>query len=158
LNSVLTNSFLPGDVIYVDTGTYGSGTVISNAVAGTNGNPVVIQGSTNYALGGSTFTGSGANLTVRGSYLNVTDLRLLGGTEGLTLNGARYCVFTRVWASPIPRTASNCSPRARTSSDAAWWRGAIPPCACLRKPAATISKTAFCSPPSAPRSASIRAA
>ncbi len=98
LNSVLTNSFLPGDVIYVDTGTYGSGTVISNAVAGTNGNPVVIQGSTNYALGGSTFTGSGANLTVRGSYLNVTDLRLLGGTEGLTLNGARYCVFTRVWA------------------------------------------------------------
>lgn len=98
LSSVLTNSMHPGDKIYIDTGTYGSGTVISNTVAGTNGNPIVFQGSTNYAMGGSTFAGSGVNLTVQGKYLDFADIRTSGGSDGVRLNGASYCNFLRVWA------------------------------------------------------------
>lgn len=57
---VLTNYTLEaGDIVYVDTGVYQSSTTISIPflASGTNGNPVVIQGSTNYAANGSIIRG-----------------------------------------------------------------------------------------------------
>jgi Right handed beta helix region/Periplasmic copper-binding protein (NosD) len=95
LAGVLTNSFFPGDVIYIDTGTYPSGTIISNAVSGAVGTPILFQGSTN----GSYLTGSGVNLTVQGSYLDFLNIRMQGGSEGVRLWGANNCNFEKVWAS-----------------------------------------------------------
>lgn len=66
VSGILTNFALgPGDVVYVDTGVYQtSATIPITALAsGTNGNPVIIQGSTNDLAGGSVIRGaaSGAN-------------------------------------------------------------------------------------------------
>ncbi|HMP72845.1 MAG TPA: right-handed parallel beta-helix repeat-containing protein [Kiritimatiellia bacterium] len=67
LSGILTNYALgPGDVVYVDTGVYSlSGTIpVTALAAGTNGNPVIIQGSTNLLAGGSIIRGptlGGAN-------------------------------------------------------------------------------------------------
>ncbi|MGD9780547.1 MAG: right-handed parallel beta-helix repeat-containing protein [Kiritimatiellia bacterium] len=81
-----------GDIVYIDTGTY-SPDVISNTVAGVAGTNILFQGSTN----GAVYTG-GVNLTVRGSYLTLADIRTLGGTEGIRLDGAKNCVFERIVA------------------------------------------------------------
>ena len=97
-NVIGTCNLQPGDAVYIDTGTYGSGTTISNNIAGTLVNPIRFIGSTNRVAGGSTFMGSGVILTVRGSYLNLSDIQLVGGTEGLNLTSAQYCNFDRVYA------------------------------------------------------------
>ena len=88
-NVIGTCNLQPGDAVYIDTGTYGSGTTISNNIAGTLVNPIRFIGSTNRVAGGSTFMGSGVILTVRGSYLNLSDIQLVGGTEGLNLTSAQ---------------------------------------------------------------------
>lgn len=95
-NVIGTCDLQPGDVVYIDTGTYASGAVISNTVVGAAGNPILFQGSTNYAAGGSVFTGNGYILTVRGSYLQMQDLNVTGGSAGLVLNGATYCEFIQI--------------------------------------------------------------
>jgi hypothetical protein len=97
-NLIATTPLLPGDVVLIDTGTYPSGTIISNTVAGVAGNPIVFQGSTNLTAGGTVFTGSGNVLTVSGSHLHVRDFKLLGGSQGLFMSGANYCDFLRIQA------------------------------------------------------------
>ncbi|MDY0146168.1 MAG: chondroitinase-B domain-containing protein [Kiritimatiellia bacterium] len=97
-NVVGTCNLQPGDVVYIDTGTYAPA-VISNTVVGTVGNPIVFQGSTNYVANGATFTGGGINLAVRGRYLHLQDIRAVNGTEGIQLYGASFCTLERAWAA-----------------------------------------------------------
>jgi len=93
-NLIGTYSLQPNDTVYIDTGIYGSGVVISNTVDGTDGNPIVFQGSTN----GSVFAGSGVNLTIQGNYLHLADIRTQGGSSGMSLNGAGFCLIERCYA------------------------------------------------------------
>lgn len=97
-NVIGTCNLQPGDVVYIDTGTYGSGAVISNTVVGTAVSGIRFQGSTNAAAGGTVFSGSGVNLKVQGSYLELQDVRVVGGTEGVQLDGAQNCVFKGIHA------------------------------------------------------------
>ena len=97
LASVLTNAMGPGDVIYIDTGTYGPVT-IPGTVSGAAGNRILFQGSTNFAAGGSVFTGSGNILVVSGDHLAVRDVRVQGGQAGLYIDGADHGLFEGIWA------------------------------------------------------------
>ncbi|MGD9613139.1 MAG: right-handed parallel beta-helix repeat-containing protein, partial [Kiritimatiellia bacterium] len=93
-NLIGTVALAAGDVVYIDTGSYGSGVVISNTVAGAAGNPVWFRGSTN----GVVYSGSGVIITVQGQHVRITDVRALGGSEGLRLSGAQNCIVERVAA------------------------------------------------------------
>jgi hypothetical protein len=95
LNSLLTNAIAPGDVILVDTGFYAPA-VVPNSTAGGAGAPIVFQGSTNLAAGGTVFLGSGRNVVeVRGRHLRFSDMTIGGGGGiiSLYLNGAAHCEF-----------------------------------------------------------------
>jgi hypothetical protein len=76
-NLIGTTGLVPGDVVYIDTGSYAPA-VISNTVAGAAGNPIVFQGSTN----GTVFTGGGVILAVGGSHLTISHLRGTGRCRG----------------------------------------------------------------------------
>ncbi len=97
LASVLTNTMLPGDIVYIDTGT-NAPVVISNTINGVAGNLITFQGSTNLAYGGTIFSGGGALFTVRGNYLRIKDIRMIGGNYGLEINKAAYCEVEGVHA------------------------------------------------------------
>ena len=105
-NVVGTCNLQPGDVVYIDTGSYVSGAVISNTVVGAAGNMVRFQGSTNLAKGGTLFTG-GANLTVEGTYVHVKDIRSIGNMDGIYLNGAQNCRFDGIHSSAYSRYGFN---------------------------------------------------
>ena len=94
-NVIGTCNLQPGDVVYIDTGTYAPNT-ISNTVVGAAGNPIVFQGSTNLATGGSTITGSGYLWTILAKYATFRDIRCLGGTVGMTPVNSAFCVYERV--------------------------------------------------------------
>jgi hypothetical protein len=96
-NVVATCNLQPGDVVYIDTGTYPSGTVVSNTVNGTALNPIRFQGSTS-TNGSTVLTGGLNNLSVQGSYLNFADIRSLGGEYGVELLTAKFCTLERFWA------------------------------------------------------------
>lgn len=83
----------PGDTIYVDTGVYllTNTLTIDRDVQGALGNPMRIQGSTNYAAGGSVLdrqNGAASVVTLQPdvSYVRLSDLRLRGGLYGLYLD------------------------------------------------------------------------
>lgn len=97
-NVIGTCGLVPGDTVYIDTGSYGSSTV-SNTVVGAVGNPIRFQGSTNGPNGiGTVFTSAGVNMAINGSHLAFTDIRAQGGTEGWRLTLATNCTFTRIAA------------------------------------------------------------
>ena len=99
LASVLTNAMAPGDVVYIDTGTYATNVVIGTGVNGTAVNRIVFQGSTNFAGGGTVFTAPGTRaFRVQGQYITVRDLRLINSQIGLSLDGASFCEIERVIA------------------------------------------------------------
>ena len=91
-----------GDTIYVDTGVYPRGTPLVISVPATAPtNYLVIQGSTNELAGGSVFTnsGSGAVIDIQGSRnVDLRDLRLHGGGQGLLLTQSSSNLVTRVRA------------------------------------------------------------
>lgn len=93
-NLIGTVALTAGDTVYVDTGSYGAGVVISNTVVGAAGNPVWFRGSTN----GVVFSGSGVILTLQGQHVRISDFRTLGGSEGLRLSGAQNCIVERLAA------------------------------------------------------------
>jgi hypothetical protein len=99
-NVIGTCNLQPGDVVYIDTGTYGSGAVISNTVVGTAVSGIRFQGSTNAAAGGTVFSGSGTLLQLDGSrYVEIMDLNAVGGNKGISLSGgASHCVGSRLFA------------------------------------------------------------
>ena len=98
LASVLTNAMSPGDIVYIDTGTYDPVTIPA-AVVGVAGNRIVFQGSTNFAAGGTVFTSvSGEILVVNGRHLHLRDIRAVGGVVGIKLNASTtHCVFENMW-------------------------------------------------------------
>ena len=93
----------PGDTVYVDTGVYRkSGSVVLNPGFGADTNWLVIQGSTNWAGGGTVLTneGAGAVLELRGmASMKLHDMVLWGGTYGLQ--------FSQSSANEIRRVASD---------------------------------------------------
>lgn len=82
----------PGDVVYVDTGVYAQNlnVVIEGLDSGSLTNPVVIQGSTNFAGGGTRFdriTKQGVALQFdRVEHVEVRDLEVRNGSEGVSLD------------------------------------------------------------------------
>jgi hypothetical protein len=97
ITAVVTNYPLgPGDVVYVDTGVYQpTATIpITLLVSGTNGNPVVIQGSTNVVAGGSILRGQASGGNVVGftfssgvQDVDLRDLIIQRRTAGIALSG-----------------------------------------------------------------------
>ena len=78
LASVLTNAMAPGDIVYIDTGTYTNNVVIGTNVNGAAGNRILFQGSTS-AVGRTIFTNSsGSLLTIRGSNLHFRCIQTMG--------------------------------------------------------------------------------
>jgi hypothetical protein len=67
-------------------------------VIGAAGNLIEFRGSTNFAAGGTVFTGTVANLTISGRYLGISDIQSVGGFEGFTLSGAHHCEFYNIRA------------------------------------------------------------
>ncbi len=99
-NLIGTTSLAAGDIIYIDTGTYAP-TVISNSVMGSAATNIVFQGApiTNWASGGTVFSGSGYPLDVRGQYILFRDIKARDGTWGISLGPALNNRFERVLAS-----------------------------------------------------------
>ncbi|MBP7828581.1 MAG: right-handed parallel beta-helix repeat-containing protein [Kiritimatiellae bacterium] len=89
-NLLATRSLAAGDIVYIDTGTYSNYTVtITNS--GASGNPIIFQGSTNYAYGGSVFerNHSGADVfLVAVNYIDLRHLTLTKGRSGVQFDGA----------------------------------------------------------------------
>lgn len=89
-----------GDKVYLDTGTYAeTGGVVFSAPFGVATNWLTIQGSTNRAAGGTVITNSSAtpviDLQGMGS-VELRDLTLEGGSQGVLLSGAMSNRFWRV--------------------------------------------------------------
>ena len=89
-----------GDKVYVDTGTYAeTGGVVFSASFGVETNWLTIQGSTNFAAGGTVITNSTATPVIDLQGMGSVDLRnltLLGGSYGVSLFGATSNHFWRV--------------------------------------------------------------
>lgn len=105
LDLILNNYDLEGgDVVYVDTGNYGLLFTLqfiwSDGGDDQSGN-VVIQGSTNYAAGGSVFNRNNLYATtfdVRGSHYTFRDLIMQRANVGISFVNNRYSVIERVVA------------------------------------------------------------
>ncbi len=98
-NLFASTSLLPGDVVLIDTGTYTNNVVIGTSVVGATGNPVVFQGSTATRPwgGGTTFSPANANaFEIRGHYLELRDIRVVGGTYGFYLFSAQNNEMKRI--------------------------------------------------------------
>jgi hypothetical protein len=96
-NLLASATLVPGDVVYIDTGTYPTNVVIGTNVVGAAGNRIVFQGSTNLAAGGTILTaGSGNVLEIRGRYLEFRDITIAGGTIGIGLQNAAHNEFFRI--------------------------------------------------------------
>lgn len=108
IDSVLSAYTLgAGDIIYVDTGVYQYNTTITitPAQSGTNGNPVLIQGSTNLLAGGTVLRGPSSPpnapaLTLGSGLQDVTirDLILQRRTHGISIGATTRITLERVHA------------------------------------------------------------
>ena len=99
LASVLTNAMAPGDIVYIDTGTYTNGVVIGTNVNGAAGNRILFQGSTS-VVGRTIFTNSSGNLlTVRGSNLHFRSIQAVGGIRGVSIEAGAFGLYEGVLAS-----------------------------------------------------------
>ena len=99
LASVLTNAMAPGDIVYIDTGTYTNSVVIGTNVNGAAGNRILFQGSTS-VVGRTIFTNSSGNLlTIRGSNLHFRSIQTVGGIRGFSIEGSAFGLYEGVLAS-----------------------------------------------------------
>ncbi|NCA81758.1 MAG: hypothetical protein EOM72_03315 [Opitutae bacterium] len=102
-------TLLPGDIVYIDTGTHTNNVVIGTAVTGAPLNRIEFRGTTN----GTVFTGSGNLFDVRGKHLQFRNIRVAGGYVGLNMVGAAFCRFDEVqvvsnsYVSAFLQSASN---------------------------------------------------
>ena len=108
-----TTELTPGDIVYVDTGTYIEpfSTTISGLDSGTNGAPVSIQGSTNYAFGGTRIRHIGSGLSDYVIYFSqspapahdvtINDVHITGGGQGFCLERAYNIVLHGVLVSDV---------------------------------------------------------
>ncbi len=92
----------PGDIVYVDTGTYllSQTLTVGDLDAGTASNRVVIQGSTNRVAGGTVFnrqTGAGTGIEIfQTAGIELRDLRVINAAIGVSLREADQCKIVRV--------------------------------------------------------------
>ena len=100
INSLIASTnLLPGDVVLIDTGTYPTNVIVGSNVVGTAVNPIIFQGSTNGASGGSLFSSTiGRTFLLQGQYIYLRDLRITGNLIGLSLDGAKHCEVERIIA------------------------------------------------------------
>jgi len=105
ITSVLTNYTLEaGDVMYVDTGVYSSSVTINvpALASGTNGNPVIIQGSTNLVFGsvivGPAIGGNAPGFTFASGANNIRlrDLIIQRRTTGISLSNNNNIDLDRI--------------------------------------------------------------
>lgn len=105
-NLLAATNLLPGDVVFIDTGTYTTNVVIGTNVNGVATNRIVFQGSPDTRTwgGGTTFSPpSGTSMEIRGKYLQFFNIRTVGGGYGFNLVGASFCDFNNMTAvSNIP--------------------------------------------------------
>ena len=99
-NLLATYTLLPGDVVLIDTGLYTDDVVIPDTVQGDATNRIVFQGATTTTPqgGGTVIAGSTNCFEIRGAYLNVHDLCLLGAQQGLKLIGSSFGEYERIYA------------------------------------------------------------
>ena len=99
-NLIGTTTLVPGDIIYIDTGTYAPA-VISNTVVGASGTNIIFQGApiTNWASGGTVFSGAGYMLSVRSRHVLFRDIKTANGTWGSELGSSANNTFESVLAS-----------------------------------------------------------
>lgn len=93
---------VPGDRILVDTGTYPLTTniVIGSTVAGLATNLLVIQGSTNWAFGGTILdrrNGAWGLLFDRTEGIGLRDLNIVNALTGIRMQQATNCLLENVW-------------------------------------------------------------
>lgn len=101
LNQVLANYTLgPGDVVYIDTGTFTNQViVIDSPHGGSATNYLIIQGSTNYVAGGTVLeqgSYSARVLTIQTNFVSLADLTFRKGAVGVSINGRRAPRLNRV--------------------------------------------------------------
>jgi len=139
-----------GDIIYIDTGSYSNDalTTLSQLDSGspTSVNPVVVQGSTNIAAGGTKLFGSSTNVALRlfevsqvslrnlnisgadrplivrrGENINIDQVRINGGFAGVELDGSRHVDI----ANSIIENASDRGLMISGSSNVVWRSGVL---------------------------------
>jgi len=103
----------PGDVVYIDTGTYliSSALTIGDLDAGLMDKPVVFQGSTNRAAGGSTInrlTGVGSGIELYQTIgIALKDLRVINGGIGVNVSESDQCYFENIRSENHQQSAFN---------------------------------------------------
>lgn len=98
-NLLASVSLVPGDVVYVDTGSYSGYTTLINP-SGVATNPIQFIGSTNRNAGGTVFSrnsAAGNGIAILGSYVNLSDFRIHSSAYGLFIR-ATGCKVERVIA------------------------------------------------------------
>ena len=104
--------FGPGDVIYIDTGSYNishpSGMVLGlveeELDAGMQGNPIRIIGSTNRVAGGTRLIGSGNNSVLNildTQFVDVQHLNITNAFAGITLSGTRNVGLRNIFVTGV---------------------------------------------------------
>lgn len=98
-NLFATYTLAPGDVVYIDTGSYSNYTV-SVSASGVATNPIIFQGSTNYAAGGTVFIRNSAGADAWSlssvSHVWLRDLTMRGARDGILLSAASDIRMERV--------------------------------------------------------------
>ncbi len=97
LQSLIDSTDLePGDVVYVDSGTYQlpQSVLIGVLDAGSATNPVIIQGSTNFCCGGTIFAQQAPQPVLRtfqSEGISIRDITVRGGTAGIQFDQSANC-------------------------------------------------------------------
>jgi hypothetical protein len=94
-NLLATYTLVAGDTVYVDTGIY-TNYGITLSASGVSTNKITIQGSTNYAAGGTVFNRANASdavIFVFGDHYRIRDLLLRGGQYGLYMAGSENDLY-----------------------------------------------------------------
>ncbi|MDR0993424.1 MAG: right-handed parallel beta-helix repeat-containing protein [Verrucomicrobiota bacterium] len=104
----------PGDTVYIDTGTYGALTLPAR-LSGTKENSIGFHGSTN-----GTFLQGGSNVRLlrlaQNNYLRFIQLRLHGGSQGISMSDAVGCEFEWVWSVGASQYGINLDGRSVSNS------------------------------------------
>ena len=89
-----------GDIFYIDTGVYSEPVYVGTNDSGTTNGYLIIQGSTNYAAGGSVFDYPGATIVYLESAHNIRmmDVTVKGGSRGVYVNNSSGIELERVVA------------------------------------------------------------
>jgi len=98
-NLLSTYNLVAGDRLFIDTGIYSNYTVVLNK-SGVAGNPIIYQGSTNYAAGGTILDRRSINNDVLylagGNHISVRDITARSGRQGVRMDSVVGCELYRV--------------------------------------------------------------